>query len=141
LILLKEISRTTLELISLHNQMDHCIYHNQHGLIKQILANMNFQQNTSLVPCPACIGKVLTKHSDYDKHKTKWHYHSIIGKLNFLEKSTRPDLAFAVHNAARFSINPREPHSNARESTTETEEYCCVSEEALKVIPLITKTT
>ena len=33
--------------------------------------------------------------------------------LNFLEKSTRPDLAFATHQAARFSADPRLPHTAA----------------------------
>ncbi len=33
--------------------------------------------------------------------------------LNFLEKSTRPELAFAVHQCARFSANPRTSHAKA----------------------------
>ena len=37
----------------------------------------------------------------------------MIGKLNFLEKSTRPDIAYAVHQCARFSTNPKESHANA----------------------------
>jgi hypothetical protein len=36
-----------------------------------------------------------------------------VGKLNFLEKSTRPDIAYAVHQCARFSANPRKSHANA----------------------------
>ncbi|MEL6804414.1 MAG: hypothetical protein AAFO91_11625, partial [Bacteroidota bacterium] len=42
-----------------------------------------------------------------------FHYRRVIGKLNFLEKSTRPDLAYAVHQCARFSVNPREVHADA----------------------------
>jgi hypothetical protein len=37
----------------------------------------------------------------------------IVGKLNFLEKSTRPEIAYAVHQCARFSSNPRQSHANA----------------------------
>jgi hypothetical protein len=33
----------------------------------------------------------------------QWHYRSVIGKLNFLEKSTRPDISYAVHQLARYS--------------------------------------
>jgi hypothetical protein len=42
-----------------------------------------------------------------------WSYRAVIGKLNYLEKSTRPDIAYAVHQCARFSIDPREEHGKA----------------------------
>jgi hypothetical protein len=31
-----------------------------------------------------------------------WDYCSVIGKMNYLEKSTRGDLAFSVHQCAQF---------------------------------------
>ena len=74
---------------------------------------MNFQDNTSPTPFPAKVSEVLDKEVDAPPHKADWNYRSIIGKLNYLEKSTRPDLAFATHNAARFSSDPREPHTKA----------------------------
>jgi hypothetical protein len=37
----------------------------------------------------------------------------VIGKLNFLEKSRRPELAYSVHMAARFSNGPKASHSAA----------------------------
>lgn len=37
----------------------------------------------------------------------------IIGKLNYLEKSTRPDIYYAVHQCARFSADPRVEHTKA----------------------------
>jgi hypothetical protein len=46
----------------------------------------------------------------FDEH---WEYRSVIGKLNFLEKSTRPDIAYAVHQCARFSANPKKSHALA----------------------------
>ena len=33
--------------------------------------------------------------------------------MNFLEKSTRPDIAYAVHQCARFSIEPEQSHADA----------------------------
>jgi hypothetical protein len=42
-----------------------------------------------------------------------WEYQSIIGKLNFLEKSTRGDLAYSVHQCARFMSAPRKSHGEA----------------------------
>jgi hypothetical protein len=43
--------------------------------------------------------------------KEDWHYWSIIGKLNFLEKSTRPDISYVVHQCARLSNNPKVSHA------------------------------
>jgi hypothetical protein len=50
---------------------------------------------------------------DGSPFQEKWDYRRIIGKLNFLEKSTRPEIAYAVHQCARFASNPRESHANA----------------------------
>ena len=40
-------------------------------------------------------------------------YRSVIGKLNFLEKSTRPEIAYAVHQCARFCTTPKKSHGDA----------------------------
>jgi hypothetical protein len=42
-----------------------------------------------------------------------WEFRSVIGKLNFLEKSTRPDIAYAVHQCARFMSSPKHSHGEA----------------------------
>ena len=36
-----------------------------------------------------------------------------MGKLNFLEKFTRPEITHAIHQCARFSNNPKQLHANA----------------------------
>ena len=41
------------------------------------------------------------------------NYGSVIGILNFLEKSTRPDSGYAVHQCARFSADPKQSHAVA----------------------------
>ena len=43
----------------------------------------------------------------------EFHYCSVIGKLNFLEKSTRPDISFSVHQCARFSDSHKKSHAEA----------------------------
>jgi len=42
--------------------------------------------------------------------ETKWEYASMLGQMNFLEKSTRPELENAVHQCARFSANSKANH-------------------------------
>ena len=37
----------------------------------------------------------------------------MIGKLNYLEKATRPDISFATHQCARFAAAPKNSHSHA----------------------------
>ena len=43
----------------------------------------------------------------------EFHFRSVIGKLNFLEKSTRPDISVSVHQCARFSERPKRSHAEA----------------------------
>jgi len=45
--------------------------------------------------------------------KEKWNYRSIIGMLLYLSTNTRPDIAFAVSQAARFSNEPKQSHAIA----------------------------
>jgi histone deacetylase 1/2 len=108
------------------------IRHNKNGtiemsqphLIQQILQDLNLAQpvgattktlkyapKTLDIPAPSTI--ILERDPDGEPHEESWHYRSIIGKLNYLEKSSRPDLAYSVHNCARFSSNPKATHSQA----------------------------
>jgi hypothetical protein len=47
---------------------------------------------------------------DFDDH---FDYRKVIGKLNYLEKYTRLDVTFPVHQAARFVAIPKKPHGDA----------------------------
>ena len=40
----------------------------------------------------------------------EWNYWSIVGMLLYLSGSSRPDIAYAVHQCARFSHNPKRSH-------------------------------
>jgi hypothetical protein len=43
----------------------------------------------------------------------RFHYRAVVGKLNFLEKGSRPETAYYVHQCARFRESPRESHAEA----------------------------
>ena len=75
-------------------------------LIAQILEDLSFQKDTKGSSTPANSSTILERDLDRDRMNGDFDYRSIIGKLNFLEKSTRPDIAFAVHQCARFSADP-----------------------------------
>jgi hypothetical protein len=62
---------------------------------------------------PALKTVLIRKDADGKDFDNSFHYRSVIGKLNYLEKSTRPDIAYAVHQCARFSSCPKQSHAEA----------------------------
>ena len=62
---------------------------------------------------PMSCSKLLSQHPEEPDHDGSFHYRRVIGKLMFIEKSTRADLAYAVHQCARFSEQPKVPHAKA----------------------------
>ncbi len=82
-------------------------------LIQSIINDMGFQDNSKGRNFPTLSSKILLRHKDSPDHNEKWHYRGVIGKLNYLEKSTRPDISYAVHQCARFMENPKVEHTKA----------------------------
>jgi hypothetical protein len=85
----------------------------QPHLIQQILDDMGMKSNTKTKEKAAPSSTILRRDLQGETFSEKWDYRSIIGKLNFLEKSTRPEIAYAVHQCARFASNPKQSHANA----------------------------
>jgi hypothetical protein len=56
---------------------------------------------------------VLMRDENGPERKNEFHYRSIIGQLNYLAATTRPDILCAVHNCARFCEDPRLSHEKA----------------------------
>ena len=52
---------------------------------------------------PALTTNILLKFQDTEKIDQRFYYPSVIGKLNYLENSTRLDIEYAVHQCAQFS--------------------------------------
>ena len=57
--------------------------------------------------------KLLSRHVDSESFDRHFDYRRAIGKLNFLEQSTRGDLSYAVHMCARFCQDPKMEHGAA----------------------------
>jgi hypothetical protein len=78
------------------------------------LKDLHFQPNFIPSVTPALSTKILQPDANKKHFEQSWEYRSIIAKqLNFLEKSTRPDIAYAVHQCACFSASPKESHAFA----------------------------
>ena len=85
----------------------------QPNLIESILQDLSLQNAEKGREIPALSMKILTKDESGPEMKEDFHYRSVIGKLNFLEKSTHPDLAYSIHQCACFSSNPKQSHAEA----------------------------
>ena len=83
----------------------------QPHLLDIIIADLNFASNTKAKEIPAILSQILQRDLDGSIFQEHWDFRSIIGKLNFLEKSMRLDIAYAVHQCARFSVAPRKSHA------------------------------
>ena len=55
----------------------------------------------------------MSRHTNSKPHDQSFNYRSIIGKLGYLEKGSRPEIAYIVHQCARFSISPKVEHTRA----------------------------
>ena len=54
-------------------------------------------------------------HKDLDglPRKQTWNYRGAVGMLSYLANNTRPEIAMAVHQCARFGNNPMLSHERA----------------------------
>ena len=57
--------------------------------------------------------KILRRKSTSPPFDERFNYCAVVGNLNFLEKSTQPNIAYAMHQWPRFSQDPRESHGGA----------------------------
>jgi hypothetical protein len=85
----------------------------QPHLIKQILDDLWSSKRTKSKPKPGPGSQVLQREIDAEAMTDDFHYRSVVGKTNFLEKLTRPDIAVATHQCARFSLDPKQSHADA----------------------------
>ena len=85
----------------------------QPQLIDAIIKDLHLQSGSNTKKTPAVPNNPLHKDTDGPDMTPEFHYRTVIGKLNFLEKSTRPDILVSVHQCARFSERPKRSHAEA----------------------------
>ena len=83
----------------------------QEGLIKQILDVTKLEDcNPSKTPANK---ETLDTDMNGALAQELWNYRSVVGMLLYLASNSCPDIAFAVHQCARFSHCPRASHEIA----------------------------
>lgn len=96
--------------IQYNERADGSIELTQKGLIKKILQATNMEDcKPNWTPATAPLG---TNPDEPPMHES-WNYLSIVGMLLYLATNTRPDIAFAVSQVARFSAAPKQIHATA----------------------------
>jgi hypothetical protein len=86
----------------------------QRHLIDQILEQLWLDKDdvvTKDVPMKSSV--LLGRHVESKDFDTSFHYHSVIGKLNYLEKGSRSDISYVSHQCARHSETPKVEHGEA----------------------------
>ncbi len=90
----------------------------QPKLIDSILEELHLLPENAESPpkirsTPAPASKLLSRHPNSEPFDGSFDMRRIIGKLNYLEKSTRGETAYAVHQASRFVSDPKVEHGHA----------------------------
>ena len=89
------------------------IHVTQKHLINKIIQSCNLdKEHVTTRTVPAAPSVRLNKLGNEVKDPP-FNYRSVVGQLNYLAATTRPELAFAVHQCARFCADPREVHYKA----------------------------
>ena len=85
----------------------------QVGLIDRIVNALNLQDSPIKSNITPTTASPLGKDEEGPPRKFSWNYASLIGMLLYLSSNSRPDIAFAVHQAARFTHCARHSHEKA----------------------------
>ena len=90
----------------------------QEGLIKRILDATKLEDyNPSKTPANK---ETLGTDVNGPPAQELWNYRSVVGMFLYLASNSRPDIAFAVHQCARFSHCPRASHEIALKKSVAT---------------------
>jgi hypothetical protein len=105
--------------IQINQDANGCITMTQPHLIDSILHDLGLsdkdgraRSNTTIKDLPSMVSRKITADTNGKPFHFPWNYQSIIGKLTYLEKSTRPDITYAVHQLAQYSTKMRQSHGH-----------------------------
>jgi hypothetical protein len=84
----------------------------QRALIDSIIKDAHLS-DAKVKPVPAKVSVQLHACKNEPPFTLDFNYRSIVGKLNYLAQTTRPDIAYATHQIAKYSADPRQSHGEA----------------------------
>ncbi|KAL7458293.1 hypothetical protein ACHAXS_000422, partial [Conticribra weissflogii] len=98
--------------VNVHKQADGTYNFTQRTLIDAIISDVGLKDKYTK-PVPAKASLHLHAFKDSPKFDENFNYRSIVGKLNYLAQTTRPDIMYATHQIAKYSSDPRQEHGEA----------------------------
>ena len=105
---------TIADFLGVHiERKDNSFHLTQPKLIESILQDLHLPEGASTKDIPMASSKLLSRHKDSADFDHHFNYRRVVGKLNFLEQSTRGDISYATHMLARFSTCPKVEHGLA----------------------------
>jgi hypothetical protein len=81
-------------------------------LIDSIIEDVGIS-NSKTKPVPAKVSLQLHAFKNEQVFDLDFNYRSVVGKLNYLAQTTRPDIMYATHQIANYSSDPRQLHGKA----------------------------
>jgi hypothetical protein len=100
--------------VNIDHRDDGTIKLSQPKLVEQVLHDLHLDQdNATTKETPAASSKILSRHEDSRPFDNHFDYRSVIGKLHYLVAGSRSEIAYAVHQCARFSHAPTMEHAKA----------------------------
>ena len=85
----------------------------QMGLIDRILEMLDLDGERVLTKPTPAVTETIGKDENGPPRKELWNYASLVGMMLYLASNLRPDIAFAVHQCARFTHCPKLVHEQA----------------------------
>ena len=100
--------------VNIERKSDGTIHLTQPQLIDQILEDLKMTKDNVITRLtPAKSSQILSRHTESESFDNSFNYRSVIGKLNYLERGSRSDISYAVHQCARFTTDPKKEHGEA----------------------------
>ena len=99
--------------IQVQKQDNRTIRLTQLQFIDSIIKDLHLQTGSNPKSTLAVTTNLLHKDANGPNMLPDFHYRSVIGKLNFLEKSTGSDISISIHQCARFSESPKKSYAEA----------------------------
>jgi hypothetical protein len=99
--------------VKIDRREDGSIKFSQPHLIDKILKALRLGPNTKTASTPAATSRILHRHVDSAPFDESFNYRSVIGMINYLDAGSRSDIAYAVHQCARFCSCPKVEHGKA----------------------------
>ena len=99
--------------VNITNDKKGSIHLHQPHLVESILKDLRMTNVKHTKDTPAASSRILSRHTSSENFDKSFDYRSVLGKLGYLEKASRPDLSYIVHQCQRFCANPKIEHGKA----------------------------